>query len=163
VAQQPNALLTWQTSNEIDSKQFIIQDYTAGAVFEDVGVVNAVNAPGIHNYSFVHAGLQAGVHYYRLKMVDLDGVFTYSEVKAVRITGATEMALYPNPAHQYLTVTGLLPNSKLELLTPDGRLIREFISSGNKMQLEVGGLAGGLYIIRCSDATSRQEKQFLKE
>jgi hypothetical protein len=73
------------------------------------------------------------------------------------------MQLYPNPAHQYTNITGILPNSKLELLTTDGRLIREIISSGNNMQLKVGGLAGGLYILRCSNATSTQEKQFLKE
>ncbi|MEM6769851.1 MAG: hypothetical protein AAF597_04615, partial [Bacteroidota bacterium] len=104
-------LLTWTTANEEDFSHFEIERSSADQ-WEVIGeVLSSADESGIGpasadelSYSFEDEGITA---YYRLKMIDLDGTFTYSEVVYLEnITGADAGALkvYPNPSTGRFTV-----------------------------------------------------------
>ncbi|WP_092767574.1 T9SS type A sorting domain-containing protein [Hymenobacter actinosclerus] len=118
--------VSWETATELNSSYFEVErSAEAGRGFVPVGRQQAAgNSTSGRRYSHPDAAaaqLPAGVLYYRLRQVDLDGTETYSAVVAVtRRAPAGALALYPNPASagSQLRVGGLsaLPEGGYELL-----------------------------------------------
>src|SRR6202012_2934437 len=79
-----NAVLTWSTSSEQNSKTFEIDRSFDGTVFLPIGNVAAAgNSTSTRNYTFTDPSLTRDTNYYRLKEIDLDDHFTYSNVVLV--------------------------------------------------------------------------------
>lgn len=73
-------MLSWGTTHEIDVEKFVVEHSVNGIRFEAVGQVSASNQAGDLQYSFTHERLAEGIHYYRIRQVDLNGHFSYSKV-----------------------------------------------------------------------------------
>ncbi len=72
--------LDWTTASEKNSKAFVVEKSTDGINFETIGTVESHgNASGTNNYSFVDSEVSATEVYYRLKMEDVDGTYSYSK------------------------------------------------------------------------------------
>ncbi|MFK7808516.1 MAG: T9SS type A sorting domain-containing protein [Saprospiraceae bacterium] len=96
-----NITLTWETASEINNEKFEIEHSVDGERFVKIGTEKAKpleEAAGL--YQFIHRKPEVGNHYYRLKQIDLDGTFEYSEVVAMELLLKREMekAIYPNPS-----------------------------------------------------------------
>ncbi|MEM6772422.1 MAG: T9SS type A sorting domain-containing protein, partial [Bacteroidota bacterium] len=103
-ARDKHNLLTWTTANEEDFSHFEIERSTDGRGPWSVLAQPDLQASGIHEYVDQSPIPTA---YYRLKMIDLDGTFTYSEVVYVeQFSGANAgaMKVYPNPSTGRFTV-----------------------------------------------------------
>ena len=74
--------LSWQTATEVNTALFEIER-SASSEFIKIGEVKAMNQAGQHNYSVYDEQPLQGSNYYRLRMVDIDGSFTYSKVARV--------------------------------------------------------------------------------
>ncbi|WP_207512423.1 T9SS type A sorting domain-containing protein [Longitalea luteola] len=120
--------LAWSTSKEANLSHYTIERSYDNKQFDQVALMfSAENPAAINNYSYKDPikNAAAAVIYYRLKMVDKDGKFTYSEVRSVRLGNGNEtakIAAYPNPVLNELrisipqnwqneTVTGQLLNT----------------------------------------------------
>lgn len=92
--------LVWKTDREINNAGFEIEISGDGQSFVKLGYVNGKgSASGVQQYQYAVKELAAGIYYFRLKQVDLDGKSTYSEVRRVVIANSFEHAsIYPNPA-----------------------------------------------------------------
>lgn len=77
-----SVLLRWSTYTEINNSHFEILRSTNGVDFESIGIfmAPAANSTTITNYQFKDNAPVAGINYYRLKQVDLDGHYTYSNI-----------------------------------------------------------------------------------
>ncbi|MGF2411849.1 T9SS type A sorting domain-containing protein [Ferruginibacter sp.] len=98
--------LDWSTATEVNTAFFNIEYSTNGALFEPIGEVNA-RGTGAGQYSYVTNKGAGSISYYRLKMVDNNGVFKYSPVVVVKANcnaGKDYMTLYPNPVNKAGTV-----------------------------------------------------------
>ena len=83
---KPNktTLLQWKTTTEINSDYFMIERSTDGVSFMQVAIVNANdNSNIVINYQATDYLPGSGINYYRLKMVDNDGRFQYSNIISV--------------------------------------------------------------------------------
>lgn len=94
--------LTWQTASEDQNAGFEVQHQQAdGAPFQTVGFVEGAGTTRVaQRYTYQVADLLPGTHRFRLKQVDLDGGFSFSEVvEAMAEVPGTHMlgAAYPNP------------------------------------------------------------------
>jgi hypothetical protein len=103
-----SALLVWQTDNEVNTADFIIEQSTDGILFTAIGDITATGS-GKNNYSFT-TPLRANTatDYYRLKMTNKDGKFTYSYVAKINnaITAGETLRIFPNPVKDAATVSG---------------------------------------------------------
>jgi hypothetical protein len=94
--------LEWQTATEIDNDYFEIQRSIDGIEFKVIGTVDGNGtSKDIHNYSFSDNGAICGINYYRLKQIDFDGQFEFSELLDIRLVcnnGAPVFEVFPNPA-----------------------------------------------------------------
>jgi len=59
--------------------------------------VAATNTSFIKSYSWLDNAPNAGVNFYRLKMVDKDGVYKYSNIARVDLSTRKGISVYPNP------------------------------------------------------------------
>lgn len=97
-----DALLNWSTATEINAERFDIERSYNGVDFQKIGALKAAGTSfTTQDYRYIdkHA-LQMNTQwlYYRLKQVDFDGQFEYSEVRSLRMDGSTESSkIFPNP------------------------------------------------------------------
>ena len=91
----------WQTLQEKNNSRFEIEHSLNGIDYANIGVVNAVeNFVNKADYSFLHRLAANGINYYRIKQVDNDGKFSYTNVVKVSVVVNQQQAMtvYPNPA-----------------------------------------------------------------
>lgn len=92
--------LHWTTATEINSAYFGVEKSINGIDFYQIGVVEAAGNSLIElNYEFFDDDPVSGINYYRLKMMDVDGAFEYSNTIAIRVDedGGPQFIVYPNP------------------------------------------------------------------
>ncbi|GAA4359518.1 hypothetical protein GCM10023185_26170 [Hymenobacter saemangeumensis] len=93
--------LSWTTASEKNSAYFEVQRSADGRTFEAIGRVQAQgNTTAPQAYALLDKKPLAGTSYYRLRAVDTDAAFAYSQVVTVRFTGveaAPAVLAYPNP------------------------------------------------------------------
>jgi hypothetical protein len=97
VSKQSNntALLQWQTAQEQNSRDFIIERSGNGSTYTDIGSVAAAGTSHVKtNYSFTDDNPIEGKNYYRLRETDLDGKSMYSPVRVLAFTKAGNLVWY---------------------------------------------------------------------
>ena len=95
--------ITWETASETDNDFFTLERSTDGKTWESIFTCDgAGNSTTTNVYGFVDREVLSGIYYYRLKQTDVNGEFTYSEVKSIRISSSDlGFTVYPNPANYY--------------------------------------------------------------
>lgn len=160
--------LTWSTDLEINSDHFVIQSSTnSGSSWNNVGTVAAQgNSATVTNYSFTDKHATPGTTEYRLEMVDKNGSYEYSPVRAVRIGAIASVSVYPNPASDYVNVvlTGdQTISANIRLVNLAGQVLLEKTVSnagGTTVPLAVSSYPQGSYliVITGSDGTKQVNK-----
>jgi len=96
--------LQWSASAEINTKEFIVQR-TDQVAFHNIGSVGALSQEGINQYQFMDISPLAGDNFYRLKIIDQDGSFSYSKITKTNFnTIAGALKIYPNPVASSVAV-----------------------------------------------------------
>jgi hypothetical protein len=141
-------LVSWKTADEANTDRFEIEHHTGNGRFIKTGTIAAVGQ-GTGNYTFTHEA-HAGNNFYRLKMIDLDGKFTYSATRQVQMGAALEiLSILPNP------VVGKKVNVKwtgsmagrtiLSVLDGTGRIVYTTTLTSPAQAISTQGWASGLY------------------
>ena len=98
-----NAILRWTTVSETKNDHFEIERSIDGINFTKMGIVSGNGTTAMtknYSYSDPLANVNAKVLYYRLRIIDIDGFNTFSQVVALRLDGSivmSNMTVYPNP------------------------------------------------------------------
>lgn len=94
-----NVLLDWVTQTEINNDYFLIERTGDGQVWETVGMVEGIGTTDVqHTYSFEDKIQHSGVFYYRLKQVDLNAAYRYSDLVSVDVKVLSQAKIYPQPS-----------------------------------------------------------------
>ena len=152
--------LNWSTSSEINNKGFEIERSEDGENFENIEFVKgAGNSKTVQRY-------QANLNYYapayyRLKQVDFDGAFEYSEV--VYSGGeVSEVELSPNPFVETLKLNINSNIDKIEIIDLTGKVLVSETINQLTAEVETAHLAKGIYFINISQGGSVQTKRIIK-
>lgn len=93
-------MLMWTTSAEIDNKQFVIEKSTDGGKYDMIGELEGSgNSDEETSYRFMDLDARKGVSFYRIKQIDFDGDFSYSQTVVVNKSTANDfmVATINNP------------------------------------------------------------------
>ena len=160
--------LKWSTTSEQNNAFFFIERSQDGRNFKTIGSIEgAGNSQTLLEYSFLDTQPDLGFNYYRLKQVDFNGQFEYSEIKAayvdkVEVTEA--YSVYPNPVNQGddFTIAYSTNQSKLvhiSLVSANGirisQLETEISPQQTQITLSSKGLNKGLNLIRIREETGK--------
>ncbi|MFT4062141.1 MAG: DUF3500 domain-containing protein [Edaphocola sp.] len=141
-------VLNWTSADEKNVAKYIIERSVDAKEFAEINSVAAKNN-ATNSYSVVDAAvLDATTIYYRLKMVDNDGTFTYSIVVSVRKNGANNVYIFPNPTGNTLQImlASTVSNANLQIIAADGKTVMTKSGiSGQKLSCDISALSKGTY------------------
>ncbi len=158
------AILSWTTETEINNEGFEVEKSLDGKNFSKLGWVEGngdSNSP--ITYGFVDDHLDTGINYYRLKSVDYDGLFYYSEIRS--LVGEREELAYtisPNPSNgEVVNITGTGNKEfKIEIFSIGGKKV--FSQFGLSTEMDFTMLENGLYMISISQGTNLKVINWVK-
>lgn len=176
-----NNVLNWMTASEKNSDQFIVEKSIDGTRFSAIGIVGASgNSIVPQSYSFYDPEFLEGNNYYRLKIVDLDGKFEYSNIiiidvnkTQVEVATTQVISVYPNPTENKTNVEMYVSESKatfqvkvLNLLGQEMSTDLKTFSKGlNKFEIDASNYAQGAYVISIVNKTTSEafDVKFVKQ
>jgi hypothetical protein len=165
------ARLQWQSSAETDAADYIIEKTEDGRNWMDLATVPAQNDPLGASYSYMDNSPSPAA-FYRLKMQDRDGHFTYSPVFGGGCAvAAMPFVVYPNPVHDVAAArlsVRAATRARLSLLDLSGKLIGRYdwsLQPGVNTFLlpHLASLAAGTYLVDVEFGGSRVQTQFVKQ
>ncbi len=146
--------LYWETSAEINNDYFIVERSNDAVHFSAIGMVDGHGTSSLtHHYSLKDEGPLKGVNYYRLKQVDVDGNYSYSEVIAISMPGAasTVAIQYHQGEHSIRVLYSEEQKNVLyRLFSNNGQLVYQMIqkTSSNNYTLKLPVLSSGMYVLQ---------------
>ena len=158
-----NSLLSWTTLSELNCNYFELEvatDITKGGelIFRKIGMVSGHGTSLIaNNYSYTDKEInKSGTRYYRLKEVDFDGTFTYSQIQSLDFVnaGVALTTLYPNPTNEFLNFDLTSTKATITKISITNLLGEEMVSKQlklsdgkNTLTFNVHSLSSGIYFI----------------
>ncbi|MFT4031521.1 MAG: DUF3500 domain-containing protein [Siphonobacter sp.] len=143
-------VLNWTSADEKDMAKYIVERSVDAKEYSVINSVAAKNNAA-NSYSVVDAAvLDATTIYYRLKMVDNDGTYTYSRVVSVKKSNANNMSIYPNPTGNTLQIMleSTASNANLQIIAADGKTVMTKSGvSGQKLSFDISHLPKGTYLV----------------
>jgi uncharacterized repeat protein (TIGR01451 family) len=171
--QQPDARLEWSTMNEDNVDKFIIERGSDPIHFVPVGTMAAKGGSAVNRYEFKDglASTSGNKFYYRLKMMDLDRKFTYSNIQLVSREGKSvnELVMNPNPVkgRTGFAWINLQNETMAEIGVMDMKgnyrsLGQQRINKGfNVIPLDFFGLSAGTYLLYVKTGKERLISRFV--
>ncbi len=165
--------VSWRTVKETNTSLFDVERSEDGKVFTKVATTNAGGEThGETMYSInddISQLSKKDVIYYRVKLIDIDGQFTYSNVVNVKvIDDAIDATVYPSPFSNYLNLvytTELEGQINIKVIDMNGKMVADktadVLAGRNIITLDkLDNLAKGMYSIQIFDIESNVKTYF---
>lgn len=150
------ANLAWVTGTEINSSYFGVEYSKDGISFTQKAKITSRNSSTGSSYTYLYDGLGSGANYFRLKAVDFDGKYTYSNIITVTGTGACSAGIIikvsPNPTRDLVSIQGLVTGSLISLLDLSGKKLIDVVATSTTQTISLSGYVKGIYLIRVQAA-----------
>lgn len=156
--------LLWSTASEIDNEYFMIQRSSDGEIFFDMEKIQGSGTTTFNNdYQTYDLEPLHGDNYYRLKQVDYDEKFTFSEIQLVNFVGKeTIINIFPNPTKTGKVNLNFFNNNRnttIEIRDILGQLVfqNNVENIGNQMiEIPTSKWTNGIFVIRVSNPTMEE-------
>jgi hypothetical protein len=177
---EKTALLTWTTASEQNTAHFDIERSNNGKTFEKIGETKAKGVSSTYQFTDsdplpMVSGQVSTIGYYRLKMVDNDGSFTYSKVVSIAFDKDLTVKTFPNPVSNDLSIDVFSEAKYLDIDVIDvlGRSIYQKkeqntdLSSGRHegskfLTINTLDWLSGIYLLKVSDGKTVFQQKIVK-
>jgi hypothetical protein len=161
--------LTWTTSGEQKLSQFEIEKSSDGIHFAKIGIVGAKNTAAAY-YNFSDPDEIVGHQYYRLKMLQQDNLYKYSNVIALNATLSFDVNIIQNPFIDNINIDITVPaaaTAHIQLFNNQGQKLKILTQQVNKgsnkiMITELGNLSKGIYFISIEYKNENHRRKMVK-
>lgn len=150
------SLVNWRTLTEMNTAKFEIERSSDGISFSPVGTLNAAGHSSIERRYNIADPLQvAGIYYYRIRSIDIDGRSSFSNVVSVQYRLGTGPAIAgPNPFTSYVNITNLEQVERLDMIDVTGRvMVSKRTNNQPSVRFDMPGLPAGVYYLRITKTT----------
>ncbi len=161
--------LNWQAEEGMNFSYYNIERSTDGNTFDSIDIIGG---NGNSQYDYDDSNIdEIKPYYYRLKMVDKDGSFTYSNVILIMADNhVKDILVYPNPAHDQLKFQLILEKkSRYDVLINDisGKTIMKlppplFEVGNNYFSINTSSLPMGTYTLIVQNTENKYIRKFIK-
>lgn len=160
VRNKSDVALQWQTATERNSRQFVVERSVDGLQFTSIGTVQATGQTAQHEtYSFSDLNPQNGTAYYRLRIVDRDGAFSFSPVRTVRWNGSRSLTcIADGPGNAVLRLENG-SNESYSISDFSGRMVvKGRLVQG---QARINSLPSGVYVATAGEGAEALSVRFM--
>jgi hypothetical protein len=165
--------LSWQTTGEVNFRDFTVQRGNDGSNYQNIAIVPSNTQSSSNQYGYTDmdvANTRNGKLFYRLKMADEDESFTYSKVIVINLAGKEAFTIYPNPVADRLSILlemAIDEQVLIRFISQEGRIVKEFekkLNAGkNVFDTDVKTLPSGIYILAIQSQSGNKTIPFMKE
>jgi len=158
--------LWWSTASETNAAGFEVERSSDATQFTTAGKVTANGTAS--SYTYTDDQPLSGVSYYRLKLVDKDGTYTYSNTISINnvTTTGTHLSVYPNPVISTFTLTHgkAVSGAVIKVMTIDGKtIVSQPVATGaTQSTVDASKLISGNYLVVFDNNGTRSTTQFVK-
>ncbi|MGB5530500.1 MAG: T9SS type A sorting domain-containing protein [Ignavibacteriaceae bacterium] len=165
--------LNWETATEVNNHMFEIERRTEATEFRTIGYVEgAGTTTEPQSYSYTDINVEVGSYVYRLKQIDFNGTYQYSDEVEVDVNAPLSFNLeqnYPNPFNPSTNIKYSVPESgnvKLSVYNLVGEevavLVNGNVEAGNfEVTFDASSLPSGVYLYKLQSANSVQTKKMM--
>ena len=153
--------LNWETDNEVNTDHFVVERSIGNSIYEPIGTVFAKGGTS-QKTKYALQDKDAGTMgydklYYRLRINDRDGSYTYSDIVTLNIyTGlVASVSVFPNPTENQSTILVSSPKEQRinwQLVDITGRVVmsKEVVvkKGDNRIALDMSELQSGVYYLQ---------------
>ena len=161
-------MLEWSTENETNNDFFSIEHSVDGRDFTELNtIVGAGTSAEKLNYEYKHADAVSGINYYRLKQVDFDGRYSYTDVKSVDVKSTNTISVLPTLVSNEMKVRlseNLKDDAQINIYDITGQLVVETLMNrdNNNLDLNVSSLNSGTYFLILNIGGDIHSTKFMK-
>ncbi|PSL28053.1 T9SS type A sorting domain-containing protein [Dyadobacter jiangsuensis] len=157
-AEAGTAILRWTTTEERDAAVFEVEHSLDARAWYKAGEQDATGeSNAVVHYQWVHPTPANGQNYYRLKMKDLDGSYSYSQIASLRFDGKAPASVYPNPVSDVLIIENSKEIVLFRIINTEGRKVYEAARVPDAVPVK--GLAAGSYQVQITRKNGLVQKQ----
>jgi hypothetical protein len=165
------ALVDWSTASEINNDHFDIERSADGKIFTAIASMRGKgNTSDITYYAVKDEHPLPGISYYRLKQVDFDGQFSYSEIKALRMPQQSSFAVLSNDGNANYTIAFNATeegSGTMSVYDFSGRMISSqalnYKDGYNAFTFATENLSPGIYLVALDVDGEMQKTKFIKD
>lgn len=149
---EDDVMLTWETASERNNSHFEIQRSDNGKNFYSLGIVQGNGTSSdVNSYEFFDQKTDSPIHYYRLKQVDFDGKYEYTDVRRVTFQSNVQVHFQLNPTivRNEIEFTAIQKNIEYQfaIYNQMGQIVKEG-SFTNQTLLNLESIGSGMYIVQ---------------
>ncbi|MEJ6614684.1 MAG: lamin tail domain-containing protein [Saprospiraceae bacterium] len=151
----------WETYSEINNDRFEIERSDDASRYETIGAVKGNgNSLKLNDYTFVDESPLTGINYYRLKQIDIDGRFEYSDMVSVEMDRSS-IRITPTSTYDFVTVnTGA--QSSIILRSVNGQVMNQQSNSEGNFTVEMAHYPQGIYFLTINMNGSIQTEKVVR-
>ena len=149
--------LNWQTASEINSAYFVVEESIDGRQFTGITKVISKNNTTGSTYQFITTPNTDGTHYYRLLMVDKNGLTEYSNIIQLKACDHKTLSIYPNPVTDKVIISGVKSGDLIKILNVTGQIVMSKTAVQKSEVLTTSKLPNGVYYISITAAQSAEK------
>ncbi len=167
IKQGTKAVVSWNTSNEINNRGFEIFRSADGRLWQSIGFVNStsINGNGA-SYSFTDNSPLPAKNYYRIRQVDNNNTEKVSEIKYVDFSKKGFASIYPNPAYAVLNINTdyKFNNTPVKIYNVQGQAVKQGnITGTGTISYSIDGLPAGSYVMELVHEAETIRVKFIKK
>ena len=162
IKQSGGVLLNWKIGNEVNVAKYEIERGSDIGNFKSIGTV-AIIGSGLN--SFTDSQPLVGANYYRLKIVERNGAFTFSPIKKISFGNDGDVIfIYPNPIiNATLFIASTVNCTSCYLYDATGKIVKSFTLQGRNNAINISGVAKGIYTLKViSEIGTHSKKVFIQ-
>jgi hypothetical protein len=164
-------LLTWTTATEINNDYFEVQHATDGNDFTTIGYESGRgNTAEPVDYRYMHYHPPAGLNYYRLRQVDYDESYAYSEIRQLNFNSDERVAISHTLTSSTVDLALTTPheiNGFIAVYSMTGQLMHKRVlnlaAGSHYLNLDVSAFPADMYVIHYYDGQWVQDFKFIRE
>jgi Secretion system C-terminal sorting domain/FG-GAP repeat len=152
--------LNWQYETQTNFSHFVVEKSLDGTVFNKLDNIYLTNT---RFYNYTDSDIKQGtIYYYRLKLVDKDGKFTYSNIIKIQTGAVNTFSVLSNPVKDNLSMTGLKRGATLGLYDNAGKMVLQRSIQDQSFSLNLSFLSSGVYYLKYSNNGAIETTKIIK-
>ncbi len=160
---QKGIILHWETASEINNLGFEVHKSLDGINWVNIGFVKAaINPIKKNEYKFIDENPPKSICYYRLKQIDLDGSFEFTNTLSFDNSQDNKLQIFPNPTSNKLFVKGIeFEDCNVIIYNIAGQVVANLFIQNN--EIDISTLEYGLYYVEIQTNTQIEIFRIIKE
>ena len=156
--------IDFATASEENNDFFQVERSRDGLNFEALErLPSKITRGGSASYKLIDNSPYSNINYYRIKQVDLNGQFSYSELRSVDLQSVEPTFIYYDQSRDQMEINNFKETFELSVYNISGKIVLSASENTNNQSVSTTNLLQGIYIVRLVSGNDVYSQRILKQ